>query len=381
MNFTIGHRQTLFLPPSRVKRPKPLTALLREAASGITGVFCLAALFSLAPSAAAVSPGAAILEERVEGFSPEQYQTAVDRLFASFEEEREEVMTPGDHGKVGLKVYTNSGVGLATPVPLVRAVIDALVERGFSAEDIFLVDQNERRLRKAGFLPGFGEGGTTFHGHPVYRLESGDHYDELWYYESPLPPRREAPRSEHRRGEFNYEPNRKDRLSYLPKPLLLEVDFWINLPMYSDHPVLGINGALVNATLWNASNTGRFFESETSGAAAVAEMAAVPELEENWLFSLATLERFQYVGGPTFRSRYTSSEPVVLLSADPVALDSRMARKINERRKARGFDPIDGELALFDYARQLNLGDAEGNSRPVRTGERQTEPAEEPVEQ
>ncbi len=306
--------------------------------------------------ASAISPGAPIHEERVEDFSAAAYREAVGQLFAAFEAAREEPVRPGGEGRVGLKVYTGSGPGLATPVSLVHAVIEHLVERGFSRDDIFMIDQNETRLRQGGFLPNLGDGGMTFEGHSVYILETGDHYDDLWFYDSPLPPRREVARVAHRRGEFSFEQNEEGRRSYLPKPLLLDVDFWINLPVYTDHPVLGINGALTNATLWNASNTARFFHSKTSGAAAVAEMAAIPELAEKWLFSLVSLERYQFVGGPAFRSLYTASEPTLLLGADPVAMDSLMFRKINERRKERKFPEIEEGLALLEYASQLNLG-------------------------
>lgn len=319
----------------------------------------LAGWLGITSVAGAVSPGGEILEEKVESFSPAEYRAAVERLFVAFEEEREEPVRPGEKGAVGLKVYTGAGPGLATPLPLVRAVIESLVERGFASEKIFLVDRDERRLRKAGFLPDYWEGGREFEGHPVQALETGDFYDALWYYESPLPPRRGTAEIAFRQGEFSYLGNEEGRRSYLAAPLLLDVDFWINLPVYSDHPVLGVHGALVNATLCNASNTARFFHSETSGAAAVAEMAAIPELAEKWLFSIVSLERYQFVGGPEFRSLYTSSEPTVLLSGDPVALDSRMYRKMNDRRKERGFPELKAGFALIDYARQLKLGQPE----------------------
>ncbi len=308
----------------------------------------------------------------MNGLSPEDYKAAVERIFAAFEEQREEKVGPGERGKVGLKVYTNSGPGLATPVALVQGVAAALVDRGFETEDIFLVDKSLHRLRQSGFLPDFGSGEASFHGHPVHVLESGDYFDDLWFYDSPLPPRGEGGVGDRRRS-FSFEPDNTDRHSYLATPLMLDVDFWINLPVYTDHPVLGINGALVNATLWNASNTSRFFQSEASGAAAVAEMAAIPELSEKWLFTLVSLERYQFLGGPVFRSLYTASEPTLLLGADPVALDSRMHRKMNERRKERRFDELAHGEDLLDYARQLDLGRPERRARPERAGRNSTE--------
>ena len=150
----------------------------------------------------------------------------------------------------------------------------------------------------------------------------------------------------------------EDRRSFLATPLFLEADFWINLPVYSDHPTLGVNGALVNATLWNASNTARFFRSPANAPAAVAEMSAIPELRQTWLFTLASLERFQFIGGPYFNSLYTVSEPRLWLSADPVALDTMMLKKLNERRVALGFPIISEEIRTLEFAEILGVGNS-----------------------
>ena len=77
---------------------------------------------------------------------------------------------------------------------------------------------------------------------------------------APLPalhPRRAATREYGERIIPSMEGS-QERKSFLPMPLILEVDFWINLVVGSDDPSLGVDGALANATLWNVSNSRRF---------------------------------------------------------------------------------------------------------------------------
>src|SRR5690606_1510463 len=120
--------------------------------------------------------------------------------------------------------------------------------------------------------------------------------------------------------------------------------------------MLGINGALVNATLWNASNTARFFRSPANAPAAVAEMSAIPELRQTWMFTITSLERFQYVGGPFFNSLYAASEPVMWLSTDPVMMDALMRARIDQLRKRNGFQPISEEIRTLEFAETLGVG-------------------------
>ena len=346
-------------------------------------LLCLAALLAAAPVAApaaagkpepAPAPRQPVYEFRLPDFSDAAYRYAVEQLIGEFEQRTGHKFAPGPKHKVGLKIYADSGPGLATPFPLVRAVIAALEARGYQPGQIFLVGLNPLRLRLTGFLPSLATGETPFPGHPMYVLESGKFYDPSWFYDSPLPSHFN-PVTNDREVEVaakgkNTTTTEEDRKSFLATPLFLDADFWINLPVYTDHPVLGVNGALVNATLWNASNTYRFFKSPATAPAAVAEMAAIPELREGWALTITSLQLYQFIGGPYFNSLYTVSEPRLWMSADPVVLDALMLERLNAARKRTGFDPIDTEEArMLDFAAQLGVGSRDTANVPwVKVG-------------
>ena len=325
---------------------------------------------SAAPDTPPAGPPPAVepvWETRLPEFTEAAYNEKVEDLLAQFESATGRQLVPGEKKKVGLKIYADSGPGMATPVPLVRAVIKALERRGFEPKDIFLVGLNQLRLRMTGYLPSLVTGESPFPGHQIYVLESGKFYDPVWFYDSPLPQRFDPIFIESQTRDVpNSSTKDEDRKSFLATPLFLDADFWINLPVYTDHPMLGINGALVNATLWNASNTARFFRSPANAPAAVAEMSAIPELRETWACSIVSLEHYQYIGGPFFNSLYSATEPLLWLSRDPVLLDSLMLERINRLRKLTGFNPVSEEIRTLEFAELLGVGSTKTDAARFR---------------
>ncbi len=345
-------------PWGKVGRIPGVRAVAAALALVLAGAARAAAAETAPPPQPVPSP---VFESALHGFAVDDYSAAVEAMFTRYEETSGRRLVPGAKGKVGLKIYSDSGPGLATPIPLVEGVIAALQRRGYKPANIFIVGLSGLRMRFTGYLPSLVTGRSVFQGHPIFVLESGKFYDPTWFYDSPLPTRfdpilNERAAEEAAGGKVETTVA-EDRKSFLDTPLFLDSDFWINLPVYTDHPVLGINGALVNATLWNASNTLRFFRSPANAPAAVAEMAAIPELRSSWIFTIVSLERYQFIGGPYFNSLYTLSEPRLWLSADPVMLDALMLQRINRGRLNAGFKEIDSDgLRMLEFAQQLGVG-------------------------
>ena len=279
-----------------------------------------------------------VWKTELEDFSAGTYRQAVDGLLAEFESRTGKKLVPGQHGRVALKIYTNSGAGLHTPEGLVLAVVAALQERGFKREGICLVDAEERLLREAGFLPPLSQVrnlGPFYKGIRVYGLDEGSLQSPTWFYESPLPREYTSPLGREMLRPLVEPDPEKARKSFLPAILLGEVDFWINMPVVSHHPSTGLSGALVNASLWNITNATRFFSSPANAPVAVAEIAAIPELNSAWALNIVSLEQFQFIAGPAYNANYTESRPELWMSVDPVILDANLVRLVNAARDSR----------------------------------------------
>jgi hypothetical protein len=297
-----------------------------------------------------------MIQSQLDDFSQAAYSKSVESLFEAYEREDGKKIAPAEKRKVGIKIYTNSGPGISTPIPLVRAVIAELVKRGYKKQDICIADLNRLKLRDAGFLPRYVsllEGvADDFEGSPVIDLDSGKYFHKDWFYDNPLMPRT-------LKFDKNYtsQSEIEGRKSYLPVPLFLTVDFWINLPAVTDIEGLGVNGAIANATIWNMSNSERFITAPANAPIAAAESAAIPELRDSLIFTIMPFETLQYVGGPLFNAAYTMSAKDLILSANPAVLDYIALDHINVHRARKGFETISPLPAIFEYAQQLDIGD------------------------
>ena len=76
------------------------------------------------------------------------------------------------------------------------------------------------------------------------------YYSLKWSYDSNAPAP-DAAEQANDRERFDWKIKPTDRQSLLPVPLLLDVDFWINLPVGMEFGDIGPAGALINATLWS----------------------------------------------------------------------------------------------------------------------------------
>lgn len=287
-----------------------------------------------------------IFSEFLTDFTQETYFKAATKTIEHLEKQVGCQILPQTLSKIALKIYTSSCINFCTPHALVNAMIEFLLKRGFREEDIYVVDGTEYGLTSCRFK---GAESLLRYKVNVVAFETSDWKDEAWFYDCALP---SEVVNRFIKGPIIPEcQGLEGRKSYLPR-IFMEEAYWINMPMEMDHKVLGVSGAMVNASLGIASNTTRFYGSELTGPSVVAEILAIPEVNERMLFTIVSLEKYQYAGGPIYNAHYTAHEKVLWVSNDPVRIDYEMYLKMNQLRLANRITAL-RMPAMFKYAQML----------------------------
>jgi len=316
----------------------------------------IALSLGITDACAATDPKLLLIEQKLGGFEDKDYAAGVEKTLGEFEARTGISLRPGDLRRCGLKLSSEGGAGLATPKPLVRAITAALLRRGFAQNAVTICDAKSDSLRQAGFLPALSTQSQTFEGSPVIAWDTfapSWAKENLLRYENQVLPRPGA----------QDVPWGDARVSVLPKTLIDEVDFWINLPVLSDSKSLGVHGAMASASIGNMANSERFLDNPFNASKAAVEVCAIPKLAKRNVLTVLSLERYQVLGGPSFDASWSRSEKTLLSSANPVIIDFIGLQKINAGRKASGIETIHPEPAIFSAA---NAGEIRlGTCRPA----------------
>lgn len=214
------------------------------------------------------------------------------------------VVKPGE--TVGLKVNCLAGKGGSTSVALVELICERLQQAGIRQEKIIIWDRLSEDLESAGFRPTKSTGRIQFLGNDVLGYEN-----ELSVYGSAG--------------------------SRLAKTLTQLCDAVINLPVLKDHGIVGVTMALKN--MFGAIHNPNKYH-PNAGDPYVADVNMLPEIRGKVRLTVCDALRAQYEGGPTYMPQWTWPFNGLLVSQDPVALDT-VGWQILERKRAEvGLKPL-----------------------------------------
>ena len=293
-----------------------------------------------------------VFQAKLSNLATEDYHFAVLRLIAQLEYEQNFKIKPSVFPQIAVKFDVQRSPGLSTNLNLLLSLVQFLERRGYIRENIFLVtlkiDHETRRALE-----------KQFSASQIITGEDEGYFNADWFHDSPMPPAM----GDRAKLLIDHPKNHEirtieERKSYLPAFLFLSKMYWINLSTAKDDHVLGIDGAITNATLNSSGNAQRFREDVTMGPAAATEILAIPEFLEKHLFSVVDLSEMQVAGGPEFNAEFIRQKPSLLLSKNPVFIDYYAMQSIqNERAKLGLKDRAPQDCKLFIYARELSLGD------------------------
>ena len=223
------------------------------------------------------------------------------------------LVRPGD--SVGLKVNTLGGRGIATNRELVEAICDRLQEAGIKPADIVVWDRDTAELERGGFHPAVGGNRVQ-----CYGTDRVDYEDELSAW-----------------GSVG---------SRLSKILTRRTNVLINLPVLKDHDGAGVTLALKN--MYGAIHNPNKYHPNGCDPY-VADVNMLPEIRSRMRLTICDATTAMFDGGPAWKPEKSWQFNGLLVSQDPVALDSTGRQIIERKRAEKGLKTLAAEERTPNY--------------------------------
>jgi uncharacterized protein (DUF362 family) len=220
---------------------------------------------------------------------------------------------PGD--TVSLKVNTLGGRGISTNVDLVAAICERLQQAGVKASNIVVWDRGSEEMERAGFH--IAVGGDRVQ---CYGTDRVDYEDDLSAW-----------------GSVG---------SRLSKVLTRSSSVLINLPVLKDHDGAGVTIALKN--MYGAIHNPNKYHPNGCDPY-IADLNMLPEIRSRMKLVVCDATTAMYEGGPGFKPEHSWKANSLLVSQDPVALDSTGWQMIERKRAEMGLKTLEADKRAPRY--------------------------------
>ena len=249
-------------------------------------------------------PGGAIDAKRLLSLLDQ----AMQRLFQASDPVQPwaDIVRPGQ--RVALKVNALGGRGLSTHPALVDAICTRLQSAGIAARQIVVFDRDTQELARAGFHIAESDGIQC------YGTDRAGFTEDLYSY-----------------GSVG---------SRLSRILTERCDVLINLPVLKDHDGAGISMALKNM-YGVIHNPNKYHPNGCDPY--IADLNLLPEIRARLRLHICDALTACYEGGPAFKPEFTWRPNALIVSQDPVALDTVGWQTIEAKRAEKGLKTLEAE--------------------------------------
>ena len=249
---------------------------------------------------------------------------------------------------VGIKVFSEPGMLTGTRPAVVAAVIHGLLDAGVPPQHIIIWDKYEKNLRAAGFFKLAAQLGVRAAG----SLETG--YDPATFYRPDTAVIGNLVWGDLEFGKTNAGVGRN---SFVTKLVSRQITKIISIAPLLNQEDVGVCGHLYSLTLGSVDNTRRFEGTPFRLASAVPEIYALPILGDHVVLNITDALIGQYEGGSRILLHYSAVLNQLWFSHDPVALDVRAIKALDDERRSLNAPETKPYLELYANANLLQLGE------------------------